>query len=382
MGHPDSPLGPAHKSPGGSERRFTERFSPGEEAEVRERPSDPTPGGRPRPVLKLFSTCPPYGEASLNRYAQQVAEVSRWSEEAGYAGILVYTDNSMVDSWLVAQVIIQNTQSLCPLVAVQPAYIHPYTAAKMVTSLGNMYRRRLCLNMVAGGFKSDLIALNDTIPHDRRYHRLAEYTAIIKGLLAGSAPVTFDGEFYKVNNLKLSPPLPVHLFPGIFVSGSSAAGLEAARTLGATAIQYPHPASDNADHPPPDGISCGIRVGIIARESEGEAWTAAHRRFPEDRQGQITHQLVMKVSDSSWHQELSNLIPETQVRQGPYWLTPFANYKTFCPYLVGSYPTVARELAKYMSLGYETFILDVPPGREELAHTNTAFSLALGEVEQ
>ena len=32
-------------------------------------------------------------------------------------------------------------------------------------------------------------------------------------------------------------------------------------------------------------------------------------------------------------------------RRSPYWLGPFHNYKTFCPYLVGSYERVADELA-------------------------------------
>ena len=35
--------------------------------------------------------------------------------------------------------------------------------------------QRLWLNMVAGGFKNDLAALNDDTPHDKRYQRLVEY---------------------------------------------------------------------------------------------------------------------------------------------------------------------------------------------------------------
>src|SRR6516164_7613663 len=82
--------------------------------------------------LKIFSTCPQSSAIDREAYVQNVIDVSRWSEEAGCEGILVYTDNSLVDPWLVSQIIIQNTQQLCPLVAIQPAYMHPYTAAKMV----------------------------------------------------------------------------------------------------------------------------------------------------------------------------------------------------------------------------------------------------------
>jgi len=60
----------------------------------------------------------------------------------------------------------------------------------------------------------------------------------------------------------------------------------------------------------------------------------------------------------------------------PYWLWPFENYKTFCPYLVGSYDRVASQLAKYLELGHLTFILDIPAAQDELEHISTVFSSA------
>lgn len=325
-------------------------------------------------TLEVFSTCPA-GSAARDgdAYRRHVIDVARWSEQAGCRGILVYADNAQLDPWLVAQTIIQNTRSLCPLVAVQPAYMHPYTVAKLVTSFGHLYRRSVYLNMVAGGFRNDLMALNDTTPHDRRYDRLIEYTTIIKRLLASPSPVTYEGEFYRVDKLKLEPPLAPDLVPGIFVSGSSEGGVAAARAIGATAIQYPEPAGEYQDAPDlPGGV--GIRVGIIARERGGEAWDVAHARFPEDRKGQLTHQLAMKVSDSVWHKQLSRLREKSEGE--PYWLVPFQNYKTMCPYLVGSYDRVGEELAEYLAAGYRTVILDVPPDAEELEHTNVALRRA------
>src|SRR5947209_3612251 len=147
--------------------------------------------------IEVFSTCPYSSVVERERFLPYVMDVARWSEQAGCRGILVYTDNSTVDPWLVSQIIIQATEALCPLVAVQPVYMHPYSVAKMVTSLGHLYGRRVYLNMVAGGFKNDLAALNDSTPHDRRYDRLVEYTTIIQKLLAGGEPLTFEGEFYQ-----------------------------------------------------------------------------------------------------------------------------------------------------------------------------------------
>lgn len=325
--------------------------------------------------IEVFSTCPQIRGVGEKAYLRTVIEASRWSEEIGCKGILVYTDNSQVDSWLVSQTIVLHTTSLCPLVAVQPIYMHPYAVAKMVSSVGCLHGRRVYLNMVAGGFKNDLSALNDTTPHDQRYRRLIEYTDIIKRLLACEAPVSYEGRFYRVDKLQLSPALPRALFPGIFVSGSSEEGLAAAKALGATAIEYPKPAKDCRSDLSNGAGKSGIRVGILAREREEEAWEVACARFPEDRKGQLAHQFAMKVSDSVWHRQLSEMGQETA--DSPYWLVPFRNFHTMCPYLVGSYERVAGELARYLAVGYRTFILDIPASLEDLRHTAEAFRQAL-----
>jgi alkanesulfonate monooxygenase len=66
----------------------------------------------------------------------------------------------------------------------------------------------------------------------------------------------------------------------------------------------------------------------------------------------------------------------------PYWLGPFENYKTFCPYLVGSFESVAAEIERYLTIGYRTFILDIPPDAEELSTIQFVFELAQGGVRQ
>lgn len=328
--------------------------------------------------IDVFTTCPQSKDVDRGDYVKRIIEVSRWSEDCGCRGILVYTDNGLVDPWLASQIILQNTQNLCPLVAVQPIYMHPYTAAKMIASYAYLHDRRICLNMLAGGFKNDLVALNDTTPHDDRYVRTTEYTLILKQLLASPRPVTFEGKYYSVKNLRMTPPLPEELFPDILISGSSEAGMAAAAAIGATAIVYPRRVEDYEAEEDSGPVRRGARIGIIAREDGDEAWRIAHARFPADRQGELTHQLAMKVSDSVWHKQLSEIQPD--VPDSPYWTGPFLTYKTFCPYLVGSYDRTAQEVARYMAKGYRTFILDIPPSRDELEHTRIVFrkALALG----
>lgn len=334
------------------------------------------------PDIKLFSTCPPIDSTyTLETARESIVNVARWSEEAGCEGILVYTDNRLMDPWLASLVIVENTEKLAPLVAIQPVYMLPYTAAKMVSSIALMTGRRLYLNMLAGGFKNDLVALDDETPHDDRYVRTTEYTKIMQALLEGKSPVTFEGRYYRTKNLNLSPALPEELLPGVLLSGSSEAGLAASKEVGATAVQYPQPPSEYPDKVGGDGIDYGIRIGIIARDDSSEAWQIAEERFPEDRKGQIAHDLSMKVSDSHWHKQLSNLSEHAQSDRNPYWLRPFENYSTFCPYLVGNYDEVSDVVSDYMKLGYTNFILDVPGQPDDLAHAGKVFELATSKAQ-
>lgn len=329
--------------------------------------------------LHLYSTCPQSKDIAAADYGRTVADHSRWSEEAGCTGMLIYTDNGLVDPWQVAQTAIAATERLAPLVAVQPIYMHPYWVAKQIASIAALHGRRVALNMLAGGFKNDLIALGDDTPHDDRYRRTTEYTTIVRSLLEGG-PVTFEGRYYRVSNLSLAPSLPRELRPEILISGSSDAGIQAARDIGAVAIRYPKPAEQEVGAEDLSGLSCGVRVGIVAREDAAEAWRVAAERFPATRQGAIRHALAMKVSDSAWHRQLSDLDERPAGPDSPYWLGPFQNYKTFCPYLVGSHEEVAAELARYLRKGHRTVILDIVPDAAEFAHIRTAFDRALEMV--
>jgi len=323
--------------------------------------------------VTVFSACPPAGQENGSEYLRRVRQVAEWSDRAGCSGILIYADNRTTDPWLVSQIILQNTANLSPLIAVQPVYMHPFSAAKMVADLTYFYGRRIHLNIVAGGFKGDLLALGDTLEHDARYDRASEYALIMKRLLTSRGPDTFEGEYFSVSG-KLDSIPPTELAPRFLLSGSSAAGLAAARAVGATAVSYP--ASPNQQASASDGIPHGLRIGIISRDTAQEAWKTAHARFPEDRAGQISHRLAMGSSDSQWHEHLSGATD----RSGAYWMRPFKNYKTFCPYLVGDHATVGNEIKKYLTLGYKTLILDAPVEEKDLAHTNAALAVALNSL--
>ena len=323
-----------------------------------------------RSSITLYGTCPPSVQENSREYLDRVRDVARWSDRAGHAGMLVYTDNRSVDPWLVAQTIIQATDRLAPLIALQAAYMHPFTAAKLVAGLAYLHGRQVHLNIVAGGFVRDLEELGELLPHDARYDRAVEYALIVQRLLTSPDPVTFDGVHYSVQGLRLENRPPAELAPRFLVSGSSPAGMAAARTLGATAVVYPN--EPGMQVPADPATEQGMRIGVIARPTTTEAWDVARARFPESRAGRISHRLAMSRSDSQWHQQLSQEIEQPST----YWMGPFKTYRTFCPYFVGDHTTVGRQIGRYLELGYTTFILDTPAEEQDLDHIASALDEA------
>lgn len=328
--------------------------------------------------IELFTTAPQSVDFESGAYLEELKRISSQTERNGYKGMLVYSDNRLADPWMVTNCILANTTELLPMVALQPVYMHPYTVAKKISTIGLLYDRPIALNLVAGGFVNDLKALGDKTEHDQRYVRLCEYAEIIQLLLTSKKPVSYRGEYYKVEDLTLAPRLPEHLQPHYYLSGSSNKARATAKRLSAKLIEYPEHKKDYSNSHKQNGHTIrGIRIGILTRNNHDDAWEQAVERFPETRVGKMTHQYANKVSDSEWHHRLTDQGEGRDVKEPVYWLGPFKHYHTFCPYLVGSYDEVSEEISGYLEAGCTTCILDIPISEEELQHTRHVFNEAL-----
>ncbi|MEM9652361.1 MAG: LLM class flavin-dependent oxidoreductase [Actinomycetota bacterium] len=263
---------------------------------------------------------------------------------------------------------------MSPLVAVQPAYEHPFTTARTVASFQRLHDRAVHLNLVAGGFVRDLEAIGAFLDHDARYERLVEHATIVAGVLAGET-MTVEGNHYQVSGLRMDASDLDADAVKFFVSGSSPAGIAAATSLGAVPVRYPKP-PDADQEPELVGLATGIRLGVIARDTADEAWRLAHERFPPDRAGEMKHSVAVKVSDSHWHRDQAGI-----AEGGTFWLHPVNTYKSFCPYLVGSHEDVAKTIGDYLVDGVRTLILDIPTCPEDVANAMVAVERASTRIE-
>lgn len=329
-------------------------------------------------MLTVYTTMPSWQDRTRQEYRRRVVDVARWTEQAGFRGALVYTDNTLVDAWAAAQLAIDNTERFVPMVAVNPVDTHPFAVAKTISTLAFVYGRRVDLNLVTGGFSKHLSELGCELGHRERYDRLAEYGEIIRRLTAAPTAVTYTGKYYALDAAAVSPPADPALAPDLYVSGASDDCREIAGLLGVDRLSYPHQIDSYQGDRPLAG--CGVRLGVIARDDAQEAWRIAHERFPSSESGEKLHEWAVGKVESHWHLKLSRDALRSHAPKGVYWLYPFRAYQTFCPYLVGTYADVGAMLQRYIALGVSTLILDEVVEPEDLHHTTTALNHAYAQA--
>jgi len=335
--------------------------------------------------MELFTTMPESIKIERVQFIRELKRIAVQSEKYGYRGTLVYSDNRLVDPWVVTGLILDETTHLIPMVAVQPVYMHPYSVAKKISSIAFIYKRKIALNLIASGYLNDLKALGEPVDHDRRYDRLVEYTEIIQQLLTSTEGVTYEGEFYKINNLKLEPQMPADLLPDYYLSGSSEAAKVASSRLGVQLIQYPEPIEKlKKEGSNGKALIEGIQIGVLARHNHNKAWKEAHKRFPATQTGEMPHQPVRKTSDTKRFKKLTdqNGNGKYQNTDSVYWLGPLEYYHSICPYLVGSYDEVANAIYKYLHAGCKTCIIDTPVSDIQLHSTMYVFNRAQSHLEK
>jgi alkanesulfonate monooxygenase len=308
----------------------------------------------------------------VNRYWEDIRSVAALADEHGFTGVLLFAGNdTYLEPWIVAQNILSMTRSISPLIAVNPIYMHPFTAAKMTASLARLYGRKIYLNMITGTALSYQEAMGDHISHDDRYVRLGEYVLIVKQLLSSARPISFDGKYYQVRNLQVYPGLPVDLAPEFFLAGQSDAARRICATTDSIGMQMlPGQLKDGVLDAP------SIHFGIVTRESDDRAWEAAHALFPVNIENQKILEYSMSNTDAIWKRRMKAASEQETASETGYWLAPFANFQADCPYLVGSHKHVAEVLRRLVRGGASSFIFDIPANAEDFWHVARALELS------
>lgn len=306
---------------------------------------------------------------------EYLSQIARAADQLGFDAVLTPTGTHCEDAWLVTMALSQHTTRLRFLVAFRPGVTNPTLAAQQAATFQRLTGGRLLINIVTGGDTSEQRRFGDWLSHDERYARTDEFLSILRGAWSG-APFDFGGWHYRVEGATVQrPPDPV---PEVFFGGASNAAEDvAARHVDVYLLWGEPPAMvreriervrTKAEASGRE-VRFGIRLHVISRDTEQEAWREADRLLGTMDPALISAaQQLLSKSESVGQQRMLSLHggDRSDLEIGPnLWagiglVRPGAGTA-----LVGSHEQVVDRILEYHGLGLNEFILSGHPHLEE-----------------
>jgi alkanesulfonate monooxygenase len=323
-------------------------------------------------------------------YVHQIAQAV---DELGYYGALLPTGRTCDDPWIVASALIPLTQRMRFLVAIRPGLMSPTISARMVATFDRYSAGRLLLNVVTGGDPVELAGDGLHLKHEERYALTDEFLSIFRRVLAGEA-VDHTGKYLDVHDAKLYRSGVQKPYPEIWFGGSSAAGHQVAAEHVDVYLTWGEPPADVASKLAEvqalagargRKLRFGLRVHVIVRETEGEAWAAANDliRYVTDESIAAAQKSFARF-DSVGQKRMAQLHDgrrESLEISPNLWAGVGLVRGGAGTALVGDPETVAARLQEYASLGIDTFILSGYPHLEEAYRVAELLFPLLGDGE-
>ncbi len=335
--------------------------------------------------MKLFWFIPTQGDGRYlgtthlmrqtdHGYLKQIAQAV---DQLGYEGVLLPTGNSCEDAWVVASTLVPVTKRLKFLVAVRPAVMSPTLSARMAATFDRFSDGRLLINVVTGGDPDEAKGDGIFLSHDERYEVTDEFLNVWRKCISGE-PTTFKGKHINVEGAKVIYPPLQRPHPPLYFGGSSKTAIDlAARqvdvyltwgeppALVAEKVQIVRQKAAEAGRT----VRFGIRLHVIVRESNDEAWQTAKDLIKYvDEETIARSQRALARLDSEGqrrmvalhHGDRAHLEISPNLWAGVGLVRGGAGTA-----LVGDPETVAKRFLEYADIGIETFILSGYPHLEE-----------------
>ncbi|WP_339229946.1 FMNH2-dependent alkanesulfonate monooxygenase [Aeribacillus sp. FSL K6-2833] len=311
-------------------------------------------------------------------YCRQIAQAV---DDLGYSGVLIPTGKTCEEGFIVASTLAPVTKNLKYLVAVRPGLMSPSFAARMSATLDRFSDGRLLINVVAGGDPVELAGEGVFLDHDERYELTDEFLTIWRQLFT-EEEVDLEGDYLRIQGGQLPYPTVQKPYPPLYFGGSSPAAMKVAAkhidvylTWGEPPAQVEKKINKMRAYAAAQGrtVKFGIRLHVIVRPTEEEAWEAANKLIEHVDEETIAQALkVFKRMDSEGQRLMTSLHEgdRTRLEVSPNLWAGVGLVRTGAgTALVGDPDTVAARMKEYADLGIETFILSGYPHLEEAYRT-------------
>ena len=209
------------------------------------------------------------------------------AETAGFEYMLVPVQTACWEAWISSAMMVARSKSMRMLVAARPSYINPVLLAKMVTAFDQLSGGRICINLIAGQSEAENASEGVKWGKEERYEIMDEEVSILKALWTTRGPVTFDGKFYQLKGAQIRPAPFQKPHPPFYLGGGSRQAWEISAKHSDVHLfwgdTYERIRANMAEikgmaarHGREKDIGFGMRLQIVCRKTEKEAWEFAH----------------------------------------------------------------------------------------------------------
>jgi len=267
------------------------------------------------------------------------------------------------------------------LVAIRPGLTSPGLSARMAATFDRLSMGRMLINVVTGGDMDENRGDGLHLGHDERYDLTDEFLSVWRGMSRGEV-VDFNGAHLHIKGGRLifKPIQEPH--PPLYFGGSSEAAMRVAARHADVYLTWGEPPADVAvkieqvkklAEKTGRRLRFGIRLHVIVRETESEAWADADRLISRLTDDMIAAaQSRMALQDSVGQQRMLQLHGgnrKSLVLSPNLWAGVGLVRGGAGTALVGSADSVAERIREYAALGIDTFIMSGYPHLEEAYRT-------------
>ena len=208
-------------------------------------------------------------------------------KQAGFEYLLIPVGSTCWEAWISGAFMAARSNNIKPLIAARPGYINPVLMAKMISTFDQMSGGRICINLIAGQNESEVEAEGVRYAKEERYALMEEEVSILKALWTTRGPVHFARQV--PHHLRRAYPARDRCksrYPKFYLGGGSRQAWEMSAKHSDVHLFWgdlPEKIAENIAeirqmaraHGREHEIGFGMRLQIICREDESDAWEAA-----------------------------------------------------------------------------------------------------------
>jgi len=312
------------------------------------------------------TTC--YGDrtAFIQPSAELFDRVVLAAEAAGFDYFLVPVATTCWEAWISSAMAVAKTKRIKALVAARPGYVSPVQLAKMAATFDQLSGGRLSVNLIAGQSEAETQSEGILLAKEDRYAMMDEDVSIMKALWTTRGPVDFQGRFHTLKGARISPQPLQQPHPRFYLGGGSPEAWELSAKHADIHLFWgdtPERIAQNmttirgmaARHNRTVGF--GMRLQILCRETETEAWDAARELVRDVTEAQ-TRFIRTHYANSVANQRVQQLAQQHGDLIGPHLWTGVTRVRPGAGIVVVGNPAqCADTLQQFIDLGCASFCL-------------------------